>query len=84
MVTLGRAVAIAMVHGPEAGLTATGELAGPLARHHRYHAVRGHLHEMAGDRAAAATDYRTAAALATNIPERRYLERRLATLTGPA
>ena len=84
MVTLGRAVAIAMVHGPAAGLTATGELAGPLGKHHRYHAVRGHLHEMAGDRAAAATDYRTAAALATNIPERRYLERKLAMLTRPA
>jgi RNA polymerase sigma factor (sigma-70 family) len=84
MVALGRAVAIAMVHGPAAGLAATGELAGPLGKHHRYHAVRGHLHEMAGDRAAAATDYRTAAALATNIPERRYLERKLAILTRPA
>ena len=84
MVALGRAVAIAMVHGPEAGLTATGELAGPLGKHHRFHSVRGHLHEMAGDRSAAATDYRTAAALATNIPERRYLERKRAALTGPA
>jgi RNA polymerase sigma factor (sigma-70 family) len=84
MVALGKAVAIAMVHGPDAGLAATDDLAGPLGKHHRYHAVRGHLHEMAGDRAAAAADYRTAAALATNIPERRYLERKLAMLTGPA
>lgn len=83
MVTLGRAVAIAMVHGPEAGLTATGELAGPLGKHHRYHAVRGHLHEMAGDMTTAAADYRTAARYATNIPERRYLERRLAGLVKP-
>ena len=83
MVTLGRAVAIAMVRGPEAGLTATGELAGPLGKHHRYHAVRGHLHEMAGDMTAAAADYRTAARYATNIPERRYLERRLAGLVKP-
>jgi RNA polymerase sigma factor (sigma-70 family) len=83
MVSLGKAVATAMVHGPAAGLAATGDLAGVLGRHHRYHAVRGHLHEMAGDRAAAAADYRTAAALATNIPERRYLERKLAGLTGP-
>ena len=74
MVALGRAVAIAMVHGPAAGLAATGELAGPLGKHHRYHAVRGHLHEMAGDAATAAEDYRTAAGYATNIPERRYLE----------
>ena len=83
MVALGRAVAIAMVHGPEAGLAATGELAGPLGKHHRYHAVRGHLHEMAGDLTAAAADYRTAARYATNIPERRYLERRLAGLVKP-
>ena len=73
-VALGKAVAIAMVHGPEAGLAATDELTGPLGRHHRFHAVRGHLHEMAGDTAAAAGDYRTAARYATNVPERRYLE----------
>ena len=83
MVALGRAVAIAMVHGPAAGLAATGELAGPLGKHHRYHAVRGHLHEMAGDITTAAADYRTAARYATNIPERRYLERRLVGLVKP-
>jgi len=74
MVALGRAVAIAMVHGPEAGLAATDELAGPLGKHHRFHAVRGHLHEMAGDAATATDDYRAAARYATNVPERRYLE----------
>ena len=72
-----------MVHGPAAGLAATGELAGLLGKHHRYHAVRGHLHEMAGDITAAAAEYRTAARYATNIPERRYLERRLAGLVKP-
>jgi RNA polymerase sigma factor (sigma-70 family) len=80
MVSLGRAVAIAMVVGPEAGLAATAELAGALGRHHRFHAVRGHLHEMAGDLAEAAGDYRTAAKYATNIPEKRYLEHKLAAL----
>jgi RNA polymerase sigma factor (sigma-70 family) len=80
MVSLGRAVATAMVHGPAAGLAATDDLAGPLGRHHRFHAVRGHLHEMAGDRASAAAEYRTAASYATNIPERRYLEHKLAAL----
>jgi RNA polymerase sigma factor (sigma-70 family) len=83
MVALGRAVAIAMMHGPEAGLAASSELAGPLGKHHRYHAVRGHLHEMAGDITAAAEEYRIAARYATNIPERRYLERRLAGLVKP-
>jgi RNA polymerase sigma factor (sigma-70 family) len=81
MVSLGRAVAIAMVRGPQAGLAATGELAGPLGRHHRFHAVRGHLHEMAGDRASAAQDYGTAAKYATNIAEKRYLERKRAALS---
>jgi RNA polymerase sigma factor (sigma-70 family) len=80
MVSLGQAVAIAMVHGPLAGLAATDGLAGALGAHHRFHAVRGHLHEMAGDRAAAAEEYRAAAARATSVPEKRYLERKLAAL----
>ncbi len=80
MVSLGRAVATAMVHGPRAGLAATDDLGDALARHHRFHAVRGHLFEMAGDLASAAREYRTAAARATNIPEKRYLQRKLAAL----
>jgi predicted RNA polymerase sigma factor len=71
-----------MVHGPAAGLAATDEIAGVLGRHHRFHAVRGHLFEMAGDRVSAAAEYRTAASYATNIPERRYLERKLAALAS--
>jgi len=82
MVSLGRAVATAMVHGPAAGLAATDDLAGTLGKHHRFHAVRGHLHEMTGDRIAAAAEYRTAAGYATNVPERRYLERKLAALAS--
>ena len=78
MVSLGKAVAVAMVHGPAAGLAATDELAGPLARHHRFHAVRAHLLEMSGDPAAAAT-YDAAARYATNAAEKRYLSRQ-----GPA
>jgi RNA polymerase sigma factor (sigma-70 family) len=84
MVDLGKAVATAMVHGPRAGLAATDDLADVLGKHHRFHAVRGHLHEMAGDRAAATEEYRTAARYATNIPEKRYLERKLTALgTAP-
>jgi RNA polymerase sigma factor (sigma-70 family) len=78
MAGLGKAVAIAMVHGPAAGLAATDELADVLGKHHRFHAVRGHLHEMAGDTAAATEEYLAAARYATNIPEKRYLERKLA------
>jgi len=73
MVFLGKAVAVAMVHGPAAGLAATDELAGVLARHHRFHAVRAHLLEMSGDPAASAAAYDTAARYATNAAERRYL-----------
>ncbi len=80
MVTLNRAVAVAMVHGPRAGLELVDRLEADnrLARHHRLHAVRAHLLELAGDPAAAAAAYRTAASYATNVPERRYLEARAA------
>jgi RNA polymerase sigma factor (sigma-70 family) len=75
LVALGKAVAVAMIHGPAAGLTAAGELEGALARHHRFHAVRGHLLEMSGDLAAAASAYDLAARYATNAAEKRYLGR---------
>jgi predicted RNA polymerase sigma factor len=66
---------VTMVHGPAAGLAATDELADTLARHHRFHAVRGHLIEMSGDTAAAASAYALAARYATNTAEKRYLDR---------
>ena len=75
LVSLGKAVAVAMVRGPAAGLAATDQLADELARHHRFHAVRGHLLEMSGDPAAAAAAYDLAARYATNAAEQRYLNR---------
>ena len=82
MVTLNRAVALAMVRGPHAGLELLDDLEadGRMARHHRLHAVRAHLLELADDPAAARLAYRTAARLATNLPEKRYLETRAASL----
>ena len=86
MVTLNHAVAVAMVKGPRAGL----ELLGPLdndrrlAEHHRLDAVRAHLLEMAGDRAAARSSYRRAARRTTSLAERRYLEARANRLTSDA
>ena len=80
MVTLSRAVAVAMVQGPQAGL----DLLKPLdddermASHHRLQAVRAHLQEMSGDNAAALASFEEAAHQATNDPERRYLEERAA------
>ncbi len=81
-VTLNRAVALAMVEGPQAGLDLLRTLDGDprLARRHRLCAVRAHLLEMAGDEAGARACYELAARLATSVPERRYLEQRAARL----
>ncbi|RAY14053.1 RNA polymerase sigma factor [Actinomadura craniellae] len=86
MVTLNRAIAAAMAHGPRAGL----DLLTPLdadermSGHHRLHAVRAHLLEMAGDHAAARSGYREAARRTTSLPERRYLEGRATALRARA
>ena len=82
MVSLNRAVAVAMVAGPDAGLDllATLESDRRLADHHRLHATRAHLLEMAGDSPGAVASYREAARRTTSIPERRYLLARAARL----
>lgn len=80
MVTLNRAVATAMVAGPEAGLALAATLDDQLTGTHRLDAVRGHLHEMAGDIDAAITYYASAAARTTSTPERDYLTIRAARL----
>jgi predicted RNA polymerase sigma factor len=85
LVALSRAVALAAVHGPHAGLAAVGALAagGELAHTHRLDAVRAHLLERAGDLEAAREAYRRAAARTASVPEQRYLTLRAARL-GPA
>jgi RNA polymerase sigma factor (sigma-70 family) len=82
MVSLNRAVAVAMVAGPAAGLDLLQELAADrrLAGHHRLHAARAHLLEMSGDVGGAVTSYREAARRTTSLPERRYLVGRAARL----
>ncbi|MET7668570.1 RNA polymerase sigma factor [Micromonospora luteifusca] len=84
VVALNRAVATAMVYGPAAGLAALDALADDprLAGHHRLPAARAHLHEMAGDREQAVTDYRAAAARTNSVPEQRYLTMRAARLAA--
>ncbi|MGE3286024.1 MAG: RNA polymerase sigma factor [Pseudonocardia sp.] len=79
-VTLNRAVAVGMVHGPLAGLALLDGLDRRLAGHHRLHAVRAHLHERAGEPDAAAREWREAARLAGSLPERRFLLGRAARL----
>jgi predicted RNA polymerase sigma factor len=44
-----------------------------MADHHRFHAVRAHLLEMAGDRPCAVRHYRAAAGKTGSLPERNYL-----------
>jgi RNA polymerase sigma factor (sigma-70 family) len=75
---LGRAVAVGHVRGPAAGLLETDRLREVLGDRHRWHAVRGHLHELDGDLPAAATAYVEAARAATNISERDHLVRQAA------
>jgi RNA polymerase sigma factor (sigma-70 family) len=75
MARLSRAVAIAMVEGPAAGLAALDELSDDsrFATSHRLDAVRAHLLERAGDRDGAIRHYRQAAQRTTSTPERNYL-----------
>jgi predicted RNA polymerase sigma factor len=84
MLTLNHAVAAAMVHGAAHGLTLLRALDADsrLSDHHRLHAVRGHLHEMLGDRASAIERYRAAASRTTNTAERNYLITKIARLTS--
>jgi RNA polymerase sigma factor (sigma-70 family) len=84
---LGRAVAVGHVLGAAAGLRETDRLREVIGERHRWHAVRGHLHELDGDLPAAASAYAEAARRATNVAERDHLVRqaaraRAADLTG--
>jgi RNA polymerase sigma factor (sigma-70 family) len=83
MVALNRAVALAMVEGPEAGLDALDALSvdDRVNASHRLESVRAHLLEMNGDTEAARNAYVDAARRAVSIPERRYLISRAARLS---
>ncbi|MFD9688992.1 RNA polymerase sigma factor [Kitasatospora sp. NPDC059146] len=78
MVTLNRAVALAELNGPRAGLDllATLDADRRLADHHRLLSVRAHLLERSGDRAAAYDHYRRAAKATASLAEQRFLEAR--------
>jgi len=80
VVTLNRAVAVAMAEGPAAGLIVLDSLDDRLAGHYRLDAVRAHLLEMAGDTDGAFDHYRAAAARTTSVPEQRYLSLKAARL----
>jgi predicted RNA polymerase sigma factor len=75
---LGRAVAVGHVLGAAAGLRETDRLREGLGDRHRWHAVRGHLHELGDDLPAAATAYADAAHRATDVAARDHLIRQAA------
>lgn len=84
IVDLNRAVAIAMAHGPAAGLGLLDELAagGALERFHPLHAARGRLLDRLGRPADAIPAYRRAIELCGNDAERAFLFRCLGAAEG--
>ncbi len=78
VVALNHVVAVAMVHGPQAGLDRLSAVQADerMAADHRVPAVRAHLQELAGDLRAARESYRAAAARTASLPQQRYLHGR--------
>lgn len=79
IVSLNRAVAVAMANGPKAGLALIDKLdaQGELEGYHLLHAARADLLRRLGSAEESAKSYKQALALVTNDSERRFLERRL-------
>ena len=79
VVSLNRAVAVAMAEGPQAGLSIINKLAerGDLENYHLLHASRADLLRRRGSFDEAAKNYARALQLATHESERRFLEKRL-------
>ena len=84
VVSLNRAVAVAMVEGPDRALRLIDALAneGQLNSYHLLHATRADMLRRSGSRKEAAAAYSRALSLATNDSERRFLERRLSEVSG--
>ena len=85
IVSLNRAVAVAMADGPQSGLALMDVLAaaGDLQSYHLLHAARADLLRRVGSKVEAAKSYEQALALVTNESERRFLERRLREVQPP-
>jgi len=86
VVSLNRAVAVAMVDGPGPALALIDALtaAGDLDNYHLLHATRADLLRRIGSAEEAAKSYTRALTLVTNDSERRFLERRLREVQPPA
>jgi RNA polymerase sigma-70 factor, ECF subfamily len=81
VVALNRAVAVAEVDGPQAGLDAIDDL--DLGAYHLFHAVRANLLERLGQDDDAAAAYAAALDLTSNEAERNFLDDRLQKLAAP-
>jgi RNA polymerase sigma-70 factor (ECF subfamily) len=77
IVTLNRAVAIAMADSPQAAFELIDSLAPELDSYHLFHATRADLLRRVGASEEATQSYRRALELVTNDSERRFLKRRL-------
>jgi RNA polymerase sigma-70 factor (ECF subfamily) len=77
VIALNRAVAVAMAHGPEAGLALMDQLAGELDGYHLFHSARADLLRRLDRLPESAAAYERALAVAENPVERAFLERRL-------
>jgi RNA polymerase sigma-70 factor (ECF subfamily) len=79
VVELNRAVAVAMLDGPSAGLELIDAILarGELADYHLAHSARAELYRRLGRTAEARACYERALALTQQEPERRFLERKL-------
>ena len=84
VVALNRAVAVAMVHGPQRGLELIDALAAgnDLENYHLLHAARADMHRRLGMRREAAGDFAKALELATNESEKRFLRRRVSEMSA--
>ncbi len=84
VVALNRAVAVAMLEGPQAGLDLIEPLlaSGSLAEYHLAHSARAELLRRLGDTSGARHAFQQALSLASQGIERRFLERRIAELAG--
>jgi RNA polymerase sigma-70 factor (ECF subfamily) len=79
---LNRAVAVAQVRGPQAGLEALAPAREPLAAYYLLHAVMGELESRLGNSQSAAVHYRRSLELTEHLSERAFLEKRLAACGG--
>jgi RNA polymerase sigma-70 factor, ECF subfamily len=82
VIAVNRAVAVAMAHGPYAGLRSLHRVGSEMDEYYPYHVARADLLQRTNQREAAVDAYERALALCQNSRERAYLQRRLETIHG--